>query len=89
MARVVFTANIQRHVVCPPSEVSGRTVREVLDAAFAGNERARGYVLDEQGALRKHMLVFVDGAQVTDRDGLSDPVPAGAEVYVLQALSGG
>jgi hypothetical protein len=89
MARVVFTANLQRHVVCPPAEVAGRTVREVLDAAFAGNERARGYVLDEQGALRKHMLVFVDGAQVTDRDGLSDPVPAGAEVFVLQALSGG
>jgi sulfur-carrier protein len=89
MARVVFTANLQRHIVCPPAEVAGRTVREVLDAAFAGNEHARGYVLDEQGALRKHMLVFVDGALVTDRDGLSDPVPANAEVYVLQALSGG
>src|SRR5947209_16739434 len=39
MARVVFTANLQRHVACPPAEVAGRTVREVLDAAFAGNER--------------------------------------------------
>lgn len=89
MARVVFTANIQRHVACPPAEVAGRTVREVLDAVFAGNERARGYVLDEQGALRKHMLVFIDGAQIADRDGLSDLVPTGAEVFVMQALSGG
>ena len=89
MPRVVFTQNIQRHVACPPADVPGGTVREVLDAAFAANPRARGYVLDEQGALRKHMLVFVGGEQVRDRAGLSDPVPAGGEVYVLQALSGG
>jgi sulfur-carrier protein len=89
MARVTFTRNLQRHVPCPPAAVPGRTVREVLDAAFAGNERARGYVLDDRGALRHHMLVFVDGVQVLDRDRLSDPVAADSEVYVLQALSGG
>jgi molybdopterin converting factor small subunit len=89
MARVVFTANIQRHIVCQPADVAGGTVREVLDAAFADNARARGYVLDDQGALRKHMNVFIDGVQITDRDGLSDPVAANAEVYVMQALSGG
>jgi hypothetical protein len=89
MARVVFTNNLHRHVPCPPAQVAGATVREVLDAAFAGNGRARGYVLDEQGALRKHMLVFVNGEQIRDRVRLSDPVPPGGEVYVLQALSGG
>ena len=35
MARVIFTPNIQRHVACPPAEVAGATVREVLDAVFA------------------------------------------------------
>jgi sulfur-carrier protein len=89
MARVVFTQNLQRHVACPPAQAAGATVREVLDAVFAGNARARGYVLDEQGALRKHMIVFVNGDQVRDRVHLSDPVPPDGEVYVLQALSGG
>jgi molybdopterin converting factor small subunit len=89
MARVIFTANLQRHVACPPGEASGATVRAVLDAVFAQNETARGYVLDDQGALRKHMLVFVNGEQIHDRTGLSDPVAADAEVYVMQALSGG
>lgn len=89
MARVVFTQNIQRHVPCPASEVSGSSVREVLDAVFEANPRARGYVLDDRGALRKHMSVFVDGDRIADRVGLSDPVPEGAEVYVFQALSGG
>jgi len=87
--RVSFTEAIQRHVACPPTTVDGRTVREVLDAVFEANPRARGYVLDEQNELRKHMAVFLDGRMVRDRAGLSDPVGPDAEVYVMQALSGG
>jgi sulfur-carrier protein len=89
MANVHFTETIQRHVACPPATVRGGTVREVLDAVFEGNPRARGYVLDEQNELRKHMAVFVDGRMIRDRTGLSDPVGPEAEVYVMQALSGG
>ena len=89
MPRVVFTQNIQRHVECPPSDVAGSTVREVLDAVFATNERARGYVLDEHGAVRKHIVVFVGSEMIRDREKLSDSVAADAEVYVMQALSGG
>jgi molybdopterin converting factor small subunit len=90
MARVVFTGNLQRHVACPPAQdVPGSTVREVLDAVFRANERARGYVLDEHGTLRHHMVIFVNGRQIQDREGLSDAVAADGEVYVLQALSGG
>jgi sulfur-carrier protein len=89
MPTVAFTPNIQRHVNCPTSTVAGDTVRQVLDAVFEGNPRARGYVLDDQGVVRSHMVVFVDGRQVRDRQKLSDPVRPEAEVYVAQALSGG
>src|SRR4029453_7072598 len=89
MAIVSFTPNIQRHLSCPTSTVSGDTVRQVLEAVFEGNPRARGYVLDDQGAVRSHMVVFVDGRQVHDRQNLSDAVMPNAEVYVAQALSGG
>ncbi len=89
MPRVVFPQNLQRHVACPACDVAGRTVREALDAAFAANPRARGYVLDDHGELRPHMTVFVDGEAVRDRTGLSDPVAERGEVYVMQALSGG
>ena len=89
MASVVFTQNLQRHVECPPTTAEGATVREVLDAVFAENPRARGYVLDEQGELRVHMVIFVDGQQVRDRKGLTDAVAPDGEVYVMQALSGG
>ena len=89
MPKVTFTPNIQRHVACPDTEAAGQTVREVLDAVFAGNPRARGYVLDDQGALRRHMTIFVDGRQITDRERLTDAVGAQSSVYVFQALSGG
>lgn len=89
MATVSFTPNLQRHVECPPQTVEGASVREVLDRVFAMNPRLRGYVVDEQGALRYHMLVFVDGEQIVDRERLSDPVRPSSELYVMQALSGG
>ena len=86
---MTFTQNIQRHVPCPPASADGRTVREVLEQVFATNPRAREYVLDDQGAVRRHMVVFVNGWQIRDRARLSDPVPADGEVCVMQALSGG
>jgi sulfur-carrier protein len=76
-------------VACPPTAVAGGTVREVLDAVFAGNPQARGYVLDEQGELRKHMAIFLDGKMILDRARLSDPVQPDSKLYVMQALSGG
>lgn len=89
MATVVFTPNLARHVASPPAVVEGATVREVLDRVFAANQRLRGYVVDDQGALRHHMVIFINGRQIEDRLHLSDPVPADGEIYVMQALSGG
>lgn len=89
MPTVRFTQNIQRHVPCPTRDVSGSTVRSVLEVYFADNAPARGYVLDDQGKLRKHMAAFVDGQQILDRERLSDKVASNAVVDVVQALSGG
>ena len=89
MAKVVFTSNVQRHFVCPEVEAPGRTVREVLDNVFAENAQARGYVLDDQSALRKHMAIFVDGRMIRDRARLADPVDERSTIRIFQALSGG
>ena len=89
MAKVVFTANIQRHVACPETRAAGGTVREVLDAVFSANPQARSYVLDDQAALRRHMTIFIDGHVIKDRARLSDPVSETSAIHVFQALSGG
>ncbi|MGQ0553818.1 MAG: MoaD/ThiS family protein [Planctomycetota bacterium] len=89
MPRVTFTSNLQRHVAAPDCRVDPGTTAQVLAQVFAQHPRLRSYVLDDQGALRHHMQIFVDGRRVVDRSKLSDPVGPQAEVYVLQALSGG
>lgn len=89
VVRVVFTPNIQRHITCEPTTVPTGSVREVLNAIFEENGAARGYVLDDRGAVRKHMNIFINGEPIQDRATLGDVVPEGAEVYVMQALSGG
>ncbi|MBI4082467.1 MAG: MoaD/ThiS family protein [Candidatus Lambdaproteobacteria bacterium] len=89
MAQISFTANLNRFVSCPTLEAPGESVRAVLEAVFAGNPRLRGYILDDQGQLRQHVAVFVDGEPVRDRARLSDPVGSASDIHVMQALSGG
>ncbi len=89
MPRVVFTSNLQRHVNCPETEVAAGSLRSVLAQVFDAQPQARGYVLDEQGHLRKHVTVFIDGQRVRDRERLEQAVGASSEVYVMQALTGG
>jgi len=87
--RVHFTPNLKRHLECPPKDVHGGTLRDVLEHVFEENPRLRGYVLDDRGAVRKHVAIFVAGAMIGDRRDLTDPIGADDEVYVMQALSGG
>jgi sulfur carrier protein ThiS len=89
MPRVSFTPNLNRHISCPPREVSAATVRAALEAVFALNPPLRSYVLDDQGRLRGHVAVFVDAQPVRDRAALSDSLRADSEVFVVQALTGG
>jgi molybdopterin synthase sulfur carrier subunit len=89
MASLHFTPNLRRHIACPSTKVSGNTLAEVLSTVFEGNQPARGYVLDDQGAVRKHFAIFINGEVIQDREHLSDPVADDAEIYIMQALSGG
>lgn len=89
MAHLFFAASIQRHVAVPEREVAAHSVDEALATAFADVPQLRGYILDDQGALRRHLAVFVDGRPLRDRRRLSDPVGEDSRIYVVQALSGG
>jgi molybdopterin converting factor small subunit len=89
MVEVVFAEAFRRHVDCPVASVAGNTVREVLGAYFEAYPLARGYVVDDVGAVRKHVAVFVNDDLITDRSSLGDPVGDGDRIHVFQALSGG
>ena len=89
VAEIRFTSHLVRHRPAPMIRADGTTVAEVLAAGLAEDDLLRSYVLDEQGRVRKHVSIYLDGAQISDRLRLSDPVRPQSEIYVLQALSGG
>jgi hypothetical protein len=89
MPTVLFTRTLERFLPAPSTAVEGATVGAALAAVFATRPALRSYVLDDQGALRRHVAVYVNGRLVNDRTGLTDPVGPRDEIYVFQALSGG
>jgi hypothetical protein len=89
MPRVVFAPHVLKYVDCPPSQQAGRTVRDCLEGVFAQQPQVRGYILDDQGSLRKHVVIYVNDRTVADRERLAEAVEPSDEIFVFQALSGG
>ncbi len=89
MPSVSFAPALTRHVSCDPQQVEAGTLGSALDAAFRAAPALRGYVLDEQGALRKHVAVFVNGEMIPRSANLARLLAPGDRVHVIQALTGG
>jgi sulfur-carrier protein len=67
-------------------EAAGATLADAfadLDRQFPG---FRFRVIDEQDRVRPHILIFVGGERCED---IGTAVPAGVEVFIAGALSGG
>ena len=97
MARVVLASALSRWLPTAAGEatgevaldIAGSSVGEVLDGVFSRYPNLRGYVVDEHGAVRHHVAVFVDGEAIRDKRNLVQVLGEHAEVHVMQALSGG
>jgi molybdopterin converting factor small subunit len=73
------------------SEVSadGGTLAEVLDSLEATHPGIRARVLDDDGAIRRFVNVYVNDDDVRFADGLGTPTPDGASVSIIPAVAGG
>jgi hypothetical protein len=89
MAQVHFTAWLRQHVANSPLQVGGDTVGDALAAVFTQLPHLRGYLLDEQGRLRRHVCIFADGTRLPRENALAHPIRADAQLHIMQALSGG
>ncbi len=97
MAKVVLASALSRWLPAGSApadaeaalELPGGTVGDVLDALFARHPPLRGYVLDERGAVRRHVALFVDGDALQPKSDLARALRPDSELYVMQALSGG
>jgi molybdopterin synthase sulfur carrier subunit len=70
-------------------EVEGATVKEVLDTLDSKYPGFRASVCDESGSLRRFINIYLDGEDVRFLENLSTPVPEGAELAIVPAISGG
>lgn len=86
---VEFAPALTRHVPCAPQQVGASTLGDALEKALAAAPALRGYVLDDQGAVRKHVAVFVNAQMIASRSRLDVPLAEGDKVLVVQALTGG
>jgi sulfur-carrier protein len=89
MVLVRFAAHLQSHVPCPDQDVDQGGLGDCLLRAFAAAPAMKDYVLDNQGHIRKHVAVFINGKLHRDRGDLEWPCLAGDRIDVIQALSGG
>jgi molybdopterin converting factor small subunit len=90
MATVNFTYALKRFFPgLSPQQVEGVSVKEiiaVLEQRFPG---MRGYILDDQGRVREHVNIFINGELIRDRTHQAEHIESDDEVFIMQALSGG
>lgn len=90
MARIKFTPNLKRFFPdLTEIEVDASTVAEVVAEVDSRWRGIADYIVDEQGALRKHVNIFVGDELIHDKQNLSDTVSSDTKIYIMQALSGG
>jgi molybdopterin synthase sulfur carrier subunit len=73
------------------SEVSadGATLAEILDDLDSHYEGIKGRILDDQGALRRFVNVYVGNDDVRFLENLETPTPDGTQISVIPAVAGG
>jgi hypothetical protein len=89
MAEVHFTTWLRQYAPDGPLQAEGGTVGDALGAVFTELPHIRGYVLDDQGRLRKHVCIFADGTRLARDGALEFPIRPDSRLHVMQALSGG
>ncbi|MGZ5220641.1 MAG: MoaD/ThiS family protein [Chitinophagaceae bacterium] len=90
MPTVKFTYALSRFFKgLKDTPAKGSTLKDVFKEIENNYPGIRSYILDEQGSLRRHVNIFIDGALITDRVSLSDRFTEKSEIYIIQALSGG
>jgi molybdopterin synthase sulfur carrier subunit len=67
----------------------GGSLAEVLDALEAAHPGIRTRVLDDDGAIRRFVNVYVDDDDVRFAEGLATPTPEGTSISIIPAVAGG
>jgi molybdopterin synthase sulfur carrier subunit len=67
----------------------GATVAVVLDRLADELPALERRLRDERSEIRRHVNIYLDGADIRTLSGTATPVPEGATLHVIAAISGG
>jgi sulfur-carrier protein len=84
--KVLIPGALRSYTEKSVAEASGATLGAVLSDLERQYPGIRFRVVDEQDRIRRHIRIFVNGAQARD---LSRALNGSDEVIIVQALSGG
>jgi molybdopterin synthase sulfur carrier subunit len=86
MPRVILSGSAQQQVGgLGTVVVAGDTAGAIIRALEASYPALRGWIVDERGALRRHVKLFLGGVAVS----LDKPVGPNDELHIVAAISGG
>lgn len=90
MPTISFTGNLKRFFPdLATQHSSATTIGNILKELEVQHKGIRDYIIDEQGRIRTHVNIFVGNELIEVNDILEFEVAEEAEIYVMQALSGG
>ena len=90
MPIINFTSALKRfYPNLHPLSIEGQTVADVLKKLDETYPGMTDYLIDEHGALRHHINIFIGDKMIADRNNLSDDIKGEEEILIFQALSGG
>lgn len=70
-------------------EADGATLVEVLDSLESSYPGIKARVVDEQGAVRRFVNIYVAEEDVRFASGLDTPTPEGTQISIIPAVAGG
>jgi MoaD family protein len=70
-------------------EASGLTVAELIEDLNARHPGIKNRLLDDSGAIRRFVNVYVNDEDVRFLNGLATEVPEGAQLSIIPAVAGG
>ena len=89
MAKVTLTANLKKYFPHHDLVIPGDTVFAVLQKMDEIRPHFSSYILEDNGAIRRHVNIFIDGKMLRDKSHVVVPVDHENQIHIMQALSGG
>lgn len=69
--------------------IGAETVDGALDELARSWPQLERRLRDEQGAVRRHIRIYLEDRDIADLQGPATPLPEGARLYIIPAISGG